>query len=37
MVAIARDVPVEGLTRALDLDALIAKVPCVERGAPVTR
>jgi hypothetical protein len=35
MAAIARDAPVEELSRALDLDALIAKAPSVERGASV--
>ncbi|HZF48592.1 MAG TPA: hypothetical protein VE093_08090 [Polyangiaceae bacterium] len=35
MAAIARDVPVEELAAALDLDALIAKAPSVERGASV--
>lgn len=35
MAAIARDVPVEELARAIDLDVLVAGAPKVERGAAV--
>jgi quercetin dioxygenase-like cupin family protein len=35
MAAIARDIPVEELSRAIDLDVLIANAPSVERGASV--